>query len=655
MQARSAWVRRLALTLVCVGLGLPATSQALTAQPAVYVNGIATSAFDPPSPDPAGLAYDAARDAFLITDSEVEEPPAPTFTGQNLWTLPRGTSAGVGTGSTLSYSASVPSEEPTGLGWDESTRTLYVSDDDRHRIYIDHPGADGIHGTADDAVSFFKIDPDGDGSSNLDIDAEGIEFDAVTEHLFLCDGQDPAVWEIDPVDGVFGNAGDVWTSFDMTGYGMVDCEGLGADHRRGTLLAVEPFQRRAYEVTKSGVLVAIIDLSAIPLPQRQTAALSSLTLAPSSSSADTADTMSYWVTDRQVDNGADPNENDGLLHEYAIPPAGPVHFATASQTAGEQDAAATVTVTRPAGGLAGTVRLRSTTGTAVDQVLSFGVGATSASATVPITQDALDEPDEHLSLELIDPTGDLALGAPATTTLTITDDDPAPTLSIADTSVTEGDGTGTELTFTAALSTVSGRPISVAAETKAGTAGAADFTAVSTTIEIPAGSTEAQVAVPVTGDVAKEGDEQLTLRLSDPVNAVLIDDTAVGTITDDDPPEPTPDPAAAVLAGTRRSVGRDGVVRLGRLPKGTSTRTVVACAGDPRRRARPCGLGRRSVRVRAGRSPRLSVRLRSAARSKLRRKGFLRVRLTVTVTSGAGARRASAVVRLKGRRMPARR
>jgi sugar lactone lactonase YvrE len=650
MQARSAWVRPLAWTLVCLGLGLPATSHALTAQPAVYVNGIATSAFDPPSPDPAGLAYDAGRDAFLISDSEVEEPPSPTFTGQNLWTLPRGTSAGVGTGSTLSYSASVPSEEPTGLGWDESTRTLYVSDDDRHRIYIDQPGADTIHGTADDVVSFFRIDPDGDGAFNLDIDAEGIEFDAVTGHLFLCDGSNPAIWEIDPIDGVFGNAGDLWTSFDMAGYGMGDCEGLGSDYRRGTLLAVEPFQRRAYEVTKSGALVRIIDLSAIPPPQRQTAALSSLTLAPSSSSADAADTMSYWVTDRQVDNGADPNENDGLLHEYAIPPAGPVHFAAASQTAGEQDGTATVTVTRPTGGLAGTVRVRSTTGTAVDHVLSFGVGATSATVTVPIPQDALDEPDEHLPLELIDPTGDLALGAPATTTLTITDDDPAPTLSIGDTSVTEGDGTGTELTFTVALSTVSGRPISVAVQTEAGTAGAADFTAVYTTVEIPAGSTRAQVAVPVTGDVAKEGDEQLTLRLSDPVHAVLDDDTAVGTITDNDPPEPTPDPAAAALAGTRRTVGRDGVVRLGRLPKDTSTRTVVVCAGDPKRRARPCGLGRRTARVPAGGAPRLSVRLRRAARLKLRRQGFLRVRLTVTVTSDARTRQASAVVRLKRRR-----
>src|SRR3712207_8471821 len=44
---------------------------------------------------------------------------------------------------------------------------------------------------------------------------------------------------------------------------------------------------------------------------------------------------------------------------------------------------------------------------------------------------------------------------------------------------------------------------------------------------IPAGSTEAQVAVPVEGDVKNEGDERLTLRLSDPVNLVLGDDTAV--------------------------------------------------------------------------------------------------------------------------------
>ena len=31
--------------------------------------------------------------------------------------------------------------------------------------------------------------------------------------------------------------------------------------------------------------------------------------------------MNYRIADRQVDNGADPNENDGKVYEVSAPPA----------------------------------------------------------------------------------------------------------------------------------------------------------------------------------------------------------------------------------------------------------------------------------------------------------------------------------------------
>jgi hypothetical protein len=62
-----------------------------------------------------------------VVDSEVDETTRAGYHGVNLWQATRG--GGVtGTGTTVAYS-----REPTGLGYDPGTNTLFISDDGKKR------------------------------------------------------------------------------------------------------------------------------------------------------------------------------------------------------------------------------------------------------------------------------------------------------------------------------------------------------------------------------------------------------------------------------------------------------------------------------------------------------------------------------------------
>ena len=291
-----------------------------------WIGTIQTSQYGPPSPDPAGIAYVAATDRFLISDSEVDEMTI--YQGSNLYTATRSAS-GSGTGTTLPWS-----QEPTGVGYDPASGTAYISDDDRDRIFVDRPGPDGRHGTSDDTVTFFSTSAFGSG------DAEGVEYDPETGHLFISDGVALEVFRVNPVNGVFGDGNDVVTSFDIGQYGARDAEGIGIDTQRGLLVVVDPSTKSLYELTKSGTLIRIIDCRGVgPAGNR---AFAGVTMAPTSNPNDAPTAMNFWIVDRQVDNGSDPNENDGKLYEVSAPSA---------------DTPPTVSVTAPAEGatIGGTV------------------------------------------------------------------------------------------------------------------------------------------------------------------------------------------------------------------------------------------------------------------------------------------------------------
>ena len=169
--------------------------------------------------------------------------------------------------------------------------------------------------------------------------------------------------------------------------------------------------------------------------------------------------------------------------------------------------------------------------TPVGGTLAFAAGTTERTIEVPITDDALDEPEEE-QFKMKLSTAEHATLAVDTATGTITDNDAEPTLTIKDAEVSEGDGS---MRFAVQLDAASGRLVTVAYATTDGTATAgADYAQTGGTLTFAAQTTEHTIAVPITDDGLNEDNEIFTVTLSGARNATLAVDRATGTITDED-------------------------------------------------------------------------------------------------------------------------
>jgi Calx-beta domain len=153
-----------------------------------------------------------------------------------------------------------------------------------------------------------------------------------------------------------------------------------------------------------------------------------------------------------------------------------------------------------------------------------------ATVTVKVNGDVIDEPDETFSVQLSAPAG--ATIADATGVGTILDNDAAPVLSVTDATASEADDT-VEVPVT--MSGASWQTVTVHYATTSGSAAEnEDYTAVSGTLTIPAGTSPAAIAVPLLDDATDETDETFQLSLSVPTNATVAAGTAQVTIADDD-------------------------------------------------------------------------------------------------------------------------
>jgi Calx-beta domain len=224
----------------------------------------------------------------------------------------------------------------------------------------------------------------------------------------------------------------------------------------------------------------------------------------------------------------------GTIYDNEGPPAFVVGDASADEGAGTLSFL--VTMTSAAGG-SQTVDYATADGTAVagsdytatSGSLTFTGGQTSKTVDVPVTNDTLNEADETLSL--IIGNGSVAI-TDETGAGTITNDDAEPTVTASAATAAENAG---PLSFTISLSTASGQEVDVDYTTTDGTAIAgADYTLTSGTAVIPAGQTSVQVDVALLDDTTHESDETLTLDLSSPYNAGIVDPSGTGTITNDD-------------------------------------------------------------------------------------------------------------------------
>ena len=108
---------------------------------------------------------------------------------------------------------------------------------------------------------------------------------------------------------------------------------------------------------------------------------------------------------------------------------------------------------------------------------------------------------------------------------------------VNDLAITEGDSGTFTVTFTVSLTSAGTQTVTVGYATSAGTASAgSDFQSVSGTLVFPAGVTSQLVSVSIVNDTSTEGAETFTLDLSNAVNAALIDNQGLATITDNDVP-----------------------------------------------------------------------------------------------------------------------
>ena len=175
--------------------------------------------------------------------------------------------------------------------------------------------------------------------------------------------------------------------------------------------------------------------------------------------------------------------------------------------------------------------------------VTFALMDTSETVEITVNEDGTFEHDETMAVNLSN-----ATGAPIGDTQgigTIANDDGAPGLSVGNVSIVEGNSGQKMLTF----------PVSLTGDTDIdatfdfATAGltaeqGTDYTDAAGTLTIDAGDTGAVIEVVVNGDATYEGDETLTVTLSDPSGAVLVDGAATGTIRNDDK-RPPPSPSAS--------------------------------------------------------------------------------------------------------------
>jgi len=168
-----------------------------------------------------------------------------------------------------------------------------------------------------------------------------------------------------------------------------------------------------------------------------------------------------------------------------------------------------------------------------DGSVTIPAGQTTASITVPITADTVDETDETFSVVLTS-SPNAVLGAAQKSTVTITDDDTDFTVNVTtgDVSVIEGDTGTTTASVPVSLDSTAPQDVVVDYTMTNGSATAgSDYTATTGSVTIPAGQTTATISVDVLGDITDEGNEDFTVTLSNPQFSAPIRNLRADTYT----------------------------------------------------------------------------------------------------------------------------
>jgi len=267
------------------------------------VRVIDTAAWSPASPDPQGLVWAPRLHRLLVVDSEVDETGA--WDGANLFAARR-TGRLTSSASLLAYTA-----EPNDIVRDPATGHFLIVSDHPRRMYEVAKGSDHRFFTADDVVVVTNLTTGAFVDARIR-DAEGLAIGGGS--LWIASERDREVYRVRPgPDGRWSGAyaaDNRVSHWDTRALGQSQPEGIEFDHHSGHLLIVsnEPGSDIT-EANKAGRFVRAYDLSSI-----SSNSPSGLRFAPGRHGHGRA----LYLTDRGVDNGSDPNENDGRIFELRL-------------------------------------------------------------------------------------------------------------------------------------------------------------------------------------------------------------------------------------------------------------------------------------------------------------------------------------------------
>ncbi|MEG4028122.1 MULTISPECIES: Calx-beta domain-containing protein [unclassified Microcoleus] len=176
--------------------------------------------------------------------------------------------------------------------------------------------------------------------------------------------------------------------------------------------------------------------------------------------------------------------------------------------------------------------------------INFASGEESKTVSIPLVGDTIVEPDEQIKVKLVNPVGRVTLGSQPTATLTIINDDISiPSLlafSTSSYSANEGNS-GSPNQVVATVQRTGSREGAVSLQVELDTTSTATVTEdyinnLPVTINFASGEESKTVSIPLVGDTIFEPDEEINLKLVNPVGRGILgsQQTASFTIINDD-------------------------------------------------------------------------------------------------------------------------
>ena len=236
------------------------------------------------STDPSALAYVPQSQTLFLSDSEVDE--SPFVRASNLWALE---TDGSRKQSFSLWSPTGFTKEPTGLAFDPVTGYLFISDDDKYKVFWVDPANPTVK-----RGEFLTKAVGGD-------DPEDLAINPNNGHLFIVNGLSRTIVETN-------STGTQLFSKITLPKEITDPEALAYDARENVFYVGGGFGPNIWKVDRGGAILSTIDILTgyrNPLNDGR-ASVKDLELAPSSDPNDNQDHLSLYVADygkSHVDDG----------------------------------------------------------------------------------------------------------------------------------------------------------------------------------------------------------------------------------------------------------------------------------------------------------------------------------------------------------------